>query len=101
MKLTIFIATILCVFAENNFFDLNEDNYIEVFREFYETPDTALPLLVNMLVGECTKGVCPEYYRDSNQVAKIVKKQNRVTTIDCAHQGKVCAALPKFKENNQ
>ena len=56
--------------------------------------------MVNMLVGECTQGTCPEFFRDANEVAKIVEKQNRVTTIDCAHQGAVCAALPKFKDNN-
>ena len=60
MKLAFFIAISVCVFAENtNFFDLNEDNYIEVFREFYDKPDTVKPLFINMLVGECTVDVCP------------------------------------------
>ena len=74
MKLLVVIAIIVCAVAENNFFDLNEDNYLEVFRELNYEPDTALPLLVNMLIGECTSGTCPEYFRDSNEVAKIVKK---------------------------
>ena len=98
--MNLFIAMIAVLVRADNFFDLNEDNYIEVFRDFYVDPDNTLPLFINMLVGECTTGVCPVYYKDSNIVAGITKKQNRIATIDCAHTGKVCSALPRFKEVN-
>ena len=37
-------------------FDLNADNYNQVITELVENPKDSLPILVFMMLGECTVG---------------------------------------------
>lgn len=54
-------------------FDLNEENIMDTLREFYEKPKDTLPLMVNLVTGECTEGDCPAFYKTLNLAADIVK----------------------------
>ena len=76
-------------------FDLSEENFAEVIEELLEKPKEALPVFVTMMMGECTVGQCPKFMKDIHIVADIVKKQNRVSVIDCGSKDNVCNRLPK------
>ena len=81
-------------------FDLNEENVMDVLREFYEKPKDTLPLMVNLVVGECTEGECPEFYKVLNLASDIVKLQNRIAIVSCGGDRDVCDILPKYKPIN-
>ena len=51
-------------------FDLNDANFEATLHEIMNNKDS-LPLFINMLVGECTLGKCPEWSRDIHRVARI------------------------------
>lgn len=73
---------------------------MDTLKELYETPKDALPIFINLVTGECTVGKCPEFYKTLNQVADIVKLQNRISVVSCNGDREVCDTLPKFKPTN-
>ena len=81
-------------------YDLNEENIMDTLREFYEKPKDTLPLMVNLVTGECTEGECPEFYKTLNLAADIVKLQNRIAIVSCNGDREVCDILPKYKPIN-
>jgi len=62
--------------------------------EFLTKPDDTLPLVVNMVMGECTVGKCVSFAKDVNIVAGIVKRQNRIAHVDCGSD-MICNKIPK------
>ena len=81
-------------------FDLTNDNFKETMIEFIDKPETTLPLVINLVLGECTTGDCVRYAKEVHQFAKIVKTQNRVAHVDCRGEDRVCANVPKPKTRN-
>ena len=81
-------------------YDLNEENVMDMLREFYEKPKDTLPLMVNLVTGECTEGECPAFYKILNLASDIVKLQNRIAIVSCNGDREVCDILPKYKPIN-
>ena len=75
-------------------FSLRSDNIHAVLKEFWDDPDKAKPILVNMVMGECTVGGCVKFSKDIHRVAKIVKGQNRVAHVACNSEPEVCSKFP-------
>ena len=80
--------------------DINEENIMDILREFYEKPKDTLPLWVSLVTGECTVGECPAFFKTLNLVSDIVKLQNRISVVSCNGEKPVCDTLPKFKPVN-
>lgn len=94
-NLMFFIFLISVVFA-NNFLDLTNENFLEVFQ------DTSQPLLINLILGDCSQIHCRRVMEENNELAKVVKAQNRVAMVDCANEKQLCSIMPKGlkKKNN-
>jgi len=53
---------------------------------FLDKPDDTKPLIINMVFGECTVGICAKYAKDIHLLAGIIKGQNRVAHVACNNE---------------
>ena len=67
--LLFFISGILA-----SFLDLTDSNQLEIYKTVI---DGDLPILINLLSGDCSTAQCRRYLQEANEVAKIVKSQTR------------------------
>ena len=71
-------------------YELTSDNFEDTIREFIDNPKDTKPLLITIVVGECTVGQCVKFSKDIYKLAAIVKKQNRVAHVACMNEDKLC-----------
>ena len=69
--------------------ELTDSNYLQILQEIYDKP-SSLPLLINLILGECSSISCRRIMEENNELSKVVKNQNRVAMVDCAYEKQVC-----------
>jgi len=86
--------------AKLNTMHLTEENFDDMLLEFLNKPKDTKPLLLTLVMGECTVGGCVNFSKDLHKLAGIVKAQNRVAHVACSNDGEICRKVPKPKARN-
>ena len=96
IKLLTICIVLMVVFASDlasgPLLDLTEDSWTETLLAFKEH-DGMAPMLITMIVGQCTAGICTSFTK-SMRTAAIKLKEHRIAIVDCANTN-VCNMIPQ------
>ena len=99
IKILVLLLSLSIIEGGNTLLEISDEIYKGWMSEFLNEPNKFTPIMILMFYTECTFGKCPEFSRDFNVVAGIVKDQGRFTMTDCGQGNEVCAVIPKPNEN--
>ena len=72
---------------------MNEEKWRDTLMEIRQGKKTK-PLLITLIVGECTAGFCTSFTKDL-MVASNKLKKHHASIVDCADEPDLCRLIPQ------